>query len=79
MKGDEGVEGGEELADSALLSLAGRHRKLGIEKVRRCDVEKPVVPRALRCNRLHALVPAVSLVVRDEELRVDAQRFENDV
>jgi len=79
MKGDEVVEGGEELANPALLCLVNRHRQLGFEKVRRGYVEQPMVPRAFRGNRLYALIPAICFVVRDEELRVDAQSLENDI
>ena len=39
VKGDEGVEAGEEGADSILLSSRGWQRENGIEEVVRRDVE----------------------------------------
>ena len=67
VKGDEGVEAGEEGANSILLPSRGRQRENGIEEVVGRDVEQTMVPRALSGNHLDGLVPAVSFVVRNEK------------
>ena len=79
MKGDEVIEGCKQSTDLVLLSTTGWHRQLSLKEVGRSDIEQPMVSRTFRRNRLHALVPAIGLVVRDEELWVDIQGLESDV
>ena len=68
MKGDEMVEVKEESANSLLLLSRRRQFENGIEEIVRSNVEQTMVPRTLGGNNLDGLVPAVRLIVCDEEV-----------
>ena len=70
MKGDERVEAREEGTNLALFLQQTWHREHGIEEVVGCDIEQPVVPRALCRDELDATMPTIRLVIGHKPVRV---------